>query len=79
MDWMCVGSSAPMSSVGSPGARWMTRNETKVMPIRSGTAKTSRRSAYPSRAQPAVYRCSCLGTNHFVKLKVMPFGPGSIP
>src|SRR5215510_13330550 len=35
-------------SVGSPGARWITRNETKVMPIRSGTASTSRLSAYQS-------------------------------
>ena len=33
------------SSVGSPGARWITMNEMKVMPIRSGSARTSRRSA----------------------------------
>jgi hypothetical protein len=31
--------------VGSPGARWITRNEMNVMPMSSGTAKSSRRSA----------------------------------
>jgi hypothetical protein len=45
IDWSWIGSSEPMSSVGSPGARWMTRNEMKVMPISSGIAKSSRRSA----------------------------------
>src|SRR3989449_3760408 len=38
-------------SAGSPGARWITRKETKVMPSRSGMARRSRRSAYPSMAR----------------------------
>jgi hypothetical protein len=31
--------------VGSPGARWITRKEMNVMPMRSGTARRRRRSA----------------------------------
>ena len=50
-----------------------------VMPISSGMANSSRRIAYASSAQPAVYRCNGFGTNHFVKLCVIPFGVGSIP
>jgi len=34
-----------MTSPGSPGARWMTRKEMNVMPIRSGIANSSRRTA----------------------------------
>jgi hypothetical protein len=45
MDCCTAGSSAPASSVGSPGARWMTRKEMKVMPISSGMARRSRRTA----------------------------------
>jgi len=43
-DW--IGVSPVPSSVGSPGARWITENE-----MRRGMARTSRRSAYPSMAR----------------------------
>ena len=42
------------SRAGSPGARWITMKETKVMPIRSGTASRSRRSANEA---PSSRRC----------------------
>src|SRR5712691_13541892 len=35
-------------STGSPGARWITKNDTKVMPSRSGSASSRRRRAYTS-------------------------------
>src|SRR5947208_15881631 len=38
-------------SAGSPGARWITRKEMKVIPSRSGMARKRRRSAYPSMAR----------------------------
>jgi hypothetical protein len=31
-------------STGSPGARWITKNEMNVIPMSSGIARTSRRS-----------------------------------
>src|SRR2546425_542801 len=48
-DW--TGVSPVPRSVGSPGARWITKNEMSVIPMRRGTARTSRRSAYPSMAR----------------------------
>src|SRR5256886_8260378 len=48
-------------SAGSPGARWITVKETNVMPSKSGRARRSRRSAYPSMARYCIQigRASC--------------------
>src|SRR3990170_4705497 len=48
-DWMLR--SPVWISPGVPGARWITRNEMKVMPMRMGMASRSRRSAYRNMAR----------------------------
>src|SRR5262245_59195440 len=70
-----VGSSGPVISVGSPGARWITKNEMSVMPSRRGIARMSRRSAYGSMARYSSVSRRSLHLSRRVALQ----GPGNVP
>src|SRR5437763_3919468 len=68
------------SSDGSPGARWITTNDTNVMPSRSGRASSRRRRAYASMERLFYVRPPPRRSAGGVALKVLGYEPvGEVP